>query len=313
MLNREGEAAIHRITDGARLGGFSTGLAPGATAPGDGPWPEDRPPAAVAGGVLYVVVAGALHGYAVPDGDRVLLAELPGPGATAVVATTLRAASGARSGRAAPATPVLLVSLDADGVAAVDGPTAGSGGVRWTAPTEGALATPVVALPERNLAIAAEANGGLSAFRLEDGRRRWRWSLAEGFDHPPLAQGDRLYAATRANTIYAFDAATGAEQWRAGLPGRAAASPLRLAGALIVATRDGWVLELNPQNGMAMGRPRDLGAEVTGAVASRGDASREQGWRARRLLLGLRDGSLATLGPRLGAASPAPSGNVPPR
>ena len=79
---------------------------------------------------------------------------------------------------------------------------------------------------------------------------------------------------------------------------------MRIAGAILVVTRDGLLVEVNAETGARIGRARDLDAEVLGVVRRSGDGAREDGWRDRRLFLGLRDGRLAVLGPRIGGETP---------
>ena len=202
---------------------------------------------------------------------------------------------------AADAPPLLLVSLGSGGVAAVaSAPGTTSGTVRWQAAGAGPVTGPALAFPAERLAFFGDESGDLAAVDLESGRERWRWTLAEGFHHPPLLSRGRLYAATKANSLYCFDAKRGGERWRAALPGRPAAAPLRIAGAILVVTRDGLLVEVNAETGARIGRARDLGAEVLGVVRRLGDGASEDGWRDRRLFLGLRDGRLAVFAPRIG-------------
>ena len=298
VLNERGEVTLRQVVDGVRVGGFSTGLSPDpalVTGAGRGPGP-----ATLAAGVLYWVSAGTLYGYRIPAGNPVLEVVLPAGEPASVVAVPPNAAE---SGGVVP--PLLVVSLGSGGVAAVSSSTGTTAGaVRWHAEGAGPVNGPVLALPDERIAIFGDAGGDLTAVDLETGRQRWRWKLAEGFHHPPLLSRGRLYAATKANSLYCFDAKRGGERWRAALPGRPAAPPLRIAGAILVVTQDGLLVELNAETGARIGRSHDLGAEVVGVVRRRGDAAREDGWRDRRLFLGLRDGRLAVFGPRGGSGAP---------
>lgn len=321
LLDGKGEVALRRISDGVRVGGFSTGFAPdqgslagsvsgpapqwesGSEAepepgwePGSEPGSASGPaPAALVDGVLYFVSAGTLRGFRIPAGNPVLEAELPVGEAASVVAAPVGEASPAES------PPLLLVSLGPGGVAAVDSsPGATGGAVRWQVTGAGPVTGPALVFPAEGLAFFGDEGGDLTAVDLETGAERWRWKLAEGFRHPPLLSRGRLYAATKANSLYCFDAKRGGERWRAALPGRPAAPPLRIAGAILVVTQDGLLVEVNAETGERIGRPRDLDAEVLGVVRRLGDGAREEGWRDRRVFLGLRDGRLAVFGPRIG-------------
>lgn len=325
LLDGSGHVALRRISDGVRVGGFSTGFAPdrgrlaglaSESPPGPrpgsepGPHPEREPEsepgpnrgpasAALADGVLYWVSAGALRGYRIPAGDLVLEAELPEGEASSVVV----GAAGEDSPSDLP--PILLVSLGGGGAAAV-GSTPGTtrGAVRWQVTGAGPVIGPALVFPAEGLVFFGDEGGDLTAVDLETGRERWRWKLAEGFRHPPLLSRGRLYAATKANSLYCFDARRGGERWRAALPGRPAAPPLRIAGAILVVTQDGLLVEVNGETGARIGSPRDLESEILGVVRRVGDGAREEGWRDRRLFLGLRDGRLAVFGPRIGGEAP---------
>ena len=329
LLDASGEVALRRISDGVRVGGFSTGFAPdrGSLGGGTPEWqPASEPPshseshsgsqrgaepgsrtgskggpapAALADGVLYWVSGGTVRGYGIPAGVLVLEAELPEGEATSVVVTSV----GEESPGDLP--PLLLVSLGGGGLAAV-GSTPGTtrGAVRWQVAGAGPVIGPALPFPAEGLAFFGDEGGDLTAVDLETGGERWRWKLAEGFRHPPLLSRGRLYAATKANSLYCFDARRGGERWRAALPGRPAAPPLRIAGAILVVTQDGLLVEVNGETGARIGSPRDLESEVLGVVRRAGDGARDEGWRDRRLFLGLRDGRLAVFGPRIGGEAP---------
>ena len=299
LLGENGDVVVRQRADGARTGGFSTGFAPDRATPAGS---VRRPaPAALASGVLYWVSSGTLRGYRIPAGGLVMETKLPEGEATSVVVAP------APADGAGEVPPLLLVSLGSGGVAAVEAsPGTTSARVRWQVAGAGPVTGPVLPFPEERLAFFGDEGGDLTAVDLESGRERWRWRLAEGFHHPPLLSRGRLYAATKANSLYCFDAKRGGERWRAGLPGRPAAPPLRIAGAIVVVTRDGLLVELNAETGARIGRARDLDAEVVGVVHRLGDGAREDGWRDRRLFLGLRDGRLAVFGPRIGGEDPRP-------
>ncbi len=296
LLGESGDVVLRQLADGARTGGFSTGFPPDRGAAGPVPGPA---PAALAGGVLYWVSSGTLRGYRIPEGNLVLETALPEGEAASLVAAPVAA------GSAGEGPPLLLVSLGSGGVAAVSAsPGTTSGTVRWQAAGAGPVTGPVLPFPAERLAFFGDEGGDLTAVDLESGRERWRWELAEGFHHPPLLSRGRLFAATKANSLYCFDAKRGGQRWRAALPGRPAAAPLRVAGAILVVTRDGLLVEVNAETGARIGRARDLDAEVLGVVRRSGDGAREDGWRDRRLFLGLRDGRLAVFGPRIGGETP---------
>ena len=316
VLDRDGGVTVRRLADGRPL---STLAGPDPEAgKSDEALPTsilDRPTGWFGRGRLLHASGGRLFGRDLPGGAPVfeVLFEDAGGGEGAgeeeeggrplarvlavsfeeITAEGPQSASGRRSGRAA-------VSLGDGGLALLD---AGSGAIRWRREEIGRITHPALLVPERDLLIAGSAEGELHALRLSDGRTRWRHRLYEGFRHPPFASRGRLYAVSEANSVYCFDLGRGGERWRAALPGRPAGAPLRLAGALVVAVRDGLIVELQPEIGSRIGRERRLEAEIVGVVRARGDGPGENGWRRRRLYLGLRDGRLAVLGPRTSLSS----------
>lgn len=314
LLDREGEVEVRAPADGAPGARFTTGaipdrirvplpdpLAPGPPAAASDP---GRTAAGIAGfgprGVFFAA-GDRIHGFSGPGGGRLFETDLAAPangtdaGAPAGVVRAI-----ALAGDPGEPSRLAAVSLGPGGLALLD---AGSGAVRWRRDDLGDLAAAALVLEEESLVVVGSTDGDLSVLRLEDGSTRWRRRLFEGFLHPPLASRGRLYAATDANSLYGYDLARGGERWRAALPGRPAASPLRVAGALFVAIRDGLLVEVNPETGLLMGRARDLGAEIFGVVRHRPDGPGETGWRQRRVYLGLRDGRLLVLRPRVSLGS----------
>lgn len=299
ILDAAGEVTLRRMSDGKWEWGFSTGVPPGDAGSGELGRP---PPAVLAAGALYWVSGGALHGFEVHSGVRLLETPLPAGEAAALVSFPPPLASVRLEGVETRLPYRLLVSLGAGGVEMIAPlPQGGGNPRRWRSEAVGPVEGPGLVLWTERLAVFGNAGGVLHALDLETGRPRWRWRLGEGFHHPPLWNRGRLYAATNANSLYCYDASGGGERWRAALPGRPAAPPLRVAGALLVVTRDGALVEFNAETGAQLGGPYDLDTEVVGVVRRRGDGAREDGWRDRRLFLGLRDGRLAIVGPRTGA------------
>lgn len=298
VLDRAGAISVTRIGDGALLSSVPTGRSPTS---GTGPAVAAMLPS----GTLAWVSGSEVIGFTPRAAEPAFELALPqGMEPLAAVSLPRSEPAGSESRR-----DLVLFSLGDSGVAALATDAGGETSLAWTTGEPGTVLAPALGDPGRDRVLAAGHDGTLWALEMDDGRRRWRWRLGEGFDHPPLLSGERLYAATRANTLYAFDRGGGTERWRTALPGRAAGSPLRVAGAIVIATRDGLLLEVNPVTGLFIGRYRALDAEITGVVASRPDEPSERGWRARRLYLGLRDGRLAILAPRTGAnrvSNPSP-------
>lgn len=333
LLGTDGEVEVRAPADGAPAVRFATGERPGplpgmATAPGTGTAGAVRagfPIGVGAAGVarfgpegLFFASGDRLLGFSAGDGERLFetpLAMSPeagggeeeasgaesdapggGTGAAGVRAVAL-GGPGERTG------PVAAVSLGPGGLALID---AANGALRWRRDDLGDIGAPALVAAEEGLVIAGSREGDLHALRLRDGRTRWRRRLFEGFDRAPFASRGRLYAASEGNSLYCYDLARGGERWRAALPGRPAASPRRVAGALLVAVRDGLLVELNPNTGLVMGRARQLDSEIFGVVRHRPDGPGENGWRQRRVYLGLRDGRLLVLRPRVSLDSGSP-------
>ena len=319
LLGTDGVVEVRAPADGAPAIRFATGERPGplpgiATAPGLGTAPAGAgfPIGVGAAGVarfgpegLFFASGGRLLGFSDGDGERLFetpLAVSAEPGgreddASAGVRAVALGGPGERAG------PVAAVSLGPGGLALID---AGSGALRWRRDDLGDIGAPALVAAEEGLVIVGSREGDLHALRLRDGQTRWRRRLFEGFDRAPFASRGRLYAASEGNSLYCYDLARGGERWRAALPGRPAASPRRVAGALLVAIRDGLLVELNPNTGLVMGRARRLDSEIFGVVRHRPDGPGESGWRQRRVYLGLRDGRLLVLRPRVSLDSGSP-------
>ena len=327
LLGTDGVVEIRAPADGAPAIRFATGERPGplpgiAAAPDLGTAGAGFPIGVGAAGVarfgpegLFFASGDRLLGFSAGDGERLFetpLAVSPGAGedetsADGSDATGGSDAAGVRAvalgGPGERTGPVAAVSLGPGGLALID---AGSGALRWRRDDLGDITAPALVAAEEGLVVAGSREGDLHALRLRDGRTRWRRRLFEGFDRAPFASRGRLYAASEGNSLYCYDLARGGERWRAALPGRPAASPRRVAGALLVAVRDGLLVELNPNTGLVMGRARQLDSEIFGVVRHRPDGPGESGWRQRRVYLGLRDGRLLVLRPRVSLDSGSP-------
>ncbi len=274
LLDETGRIAARRVSDGVRTAERRLTPAP----PAEGP-------VAQAGPFLLFADAGTLVGYRaatgepgftapLPEGEVSKLVVAPGASSTSLVVATLGAGG------------VLFGEVDESGFRE-----------RWRKADIGDVRDSALALPERGMLVVGTLEGSLAAFRLADGGELWTWSLSEGFRQPPHLGERFLFAATEANTLYAFEPGGGSERWRAALPGRPAGGPLGIGARLLVATRDGLVMEFDPRTGVAASGPLDMGAEIVGVVqVATGEA--ESDWKARRLYLGLRDGRLAVLGPQ---------------
>ncbi len=255
--------------------------------------------------LLLTAGPGTLAGYRITTGEPVFQVSLPGERiGTLVVAPREEEAEGS----------LVAVTMGQEGILLG---VAGSAGFReiWRESGVGEIGASVLFVPEREVLFVGSLEGRLSALHLSDGKIAWSWLLSEAFRHPPHAGERFLFAATEANTLYAFELRGGSERWRAALPGRPAGPPLGIGDRVLVTTRDGLVLEFDPRTGLAGGGGQDMEAEIVGIARGAGEESGEESgeapgmgdWKRRRLYLGLRDGRLAVLGPSAAAGEEAAS------
>jgi len=97
--------------------------------------------------------------------------------------------------------------------------------------------------------VIGDDTGELYAFDARTGKIKFPWSTGAAIRNRVLIEDKRMYVATYANTVYAYNASSGDEHWRANLPGRPATAPLRVNKRLMVGTFDGSLVEINPQRG----------------------------------------------------------------
>ncbi len=111
------------------------------------------------------------------------------------------------------------------------------------------------AFADSSLLYMPSLDGRIHALDLAaGGAERWPEGAGGGsgwFWGRPLLQGSVLYAIAVDGTAYAFNATTGAEQWRSQPPDgdEVRAAPIVVAGVLLVATRDGDIRGINASNG----------------------------------------------------------------
>lgn len=126
---------------------------------------------------------------------------------------------------------------------------------------------PVVA---GGVVFAADAAGGIGAFALADGARRWRIRT-----NPPR-EGDAvlgaglgvadgvLYAATGFAELLAIDPASGEIRWRVALPAAARGAPTIAGGRVLVPTIDNALIALSIEDGRRLWTYR---AQATATLA----------------------------------------------
>ena len=190
---------------------------------------------ALHGGVLYVATEkGNLHSLSADSGAAVT-APVP-------VGGRLWAQPNIDGGR------IYLGSID-DSLIAVD---LAGGDTAWTRDI-GSIAGDAFA--DSSMLYVPSLDGRIHALDLAaGGAERWPEDAGGGsswFWGRPLLQGSVLYAIAVDGTAFAFNATTGAEQWRS-LPSdgdEVHAAPIVVAGVLVIATRDGNIRGINANNG----------------------------------------------------------------
>jgi len=240
LLDETGRLSSRSFLDGVETG--ERHLVPASSFHTVGQTPE----------LLLTTGPQTLAGYRIPTGEPVFQISLPGERArTLVVAPREEEAEGS----------LVAVTMGKEGI--LFG-VAGSAGFReiWRESGIGEIGASVLFVPEREMLFVGSLEGRLSALGLADGKIAWSWLLSEAFRHPPHADERFLFAATEANTLYAFELRGGSERWRAALPGRPAGPPFGIGDRVLVATQDGLVLEFDPRTGLVGGGFQAMEAEI---------------------------------------------------
>lgn len=141
---------------------------------------------------------------------------------------------------------VLVVSGADQTLTALDLP---AGALRWTFTGRAGFYAPATFDQDGARVYVGDDTGELYSLDVTDGKVKFRWSTGAAIRSAALIEGKRLYLASWANTLFAFNASTGDEHWRANLPGRPATSPMRVRNRLLVGTYDGVLVEINPARG----------------------------------------------------------------
>lgn len=114
-------------------------------------------------------------------------------------------------------------------------------------------ATPVVA---ENTVYALDSEGLLSAFSLQDGKRKWRESIVPKKNEDDGAVGGglayasgRLFATNGYKYLQALNPATGAQVWRAELPAPVRSAPTVMDDRVYAVTLDNRLAVFNAKDG----------------------------------------------------------------
>ncbi|UCC73157.1 MAG: PQQ-binding-like beta-propeller repeat protein [Gemmatimonadota bacterium] len=161
---------------------------------------------------------------------------------------------------------------------------------------------------------SAAVHGGLvyfgdrsNAFYALDRRtRRERWRVETGADHPwdwghegwdyftssPVVAGDLIVVGSGDGNVYAFDAATGTERWRAPTGGRVRSSPAIADGLAYIGSADGVLYAVDLETGSVRWRFETEGASLNSAEFGfdRRTIQSSPAVAGGRVFLGSRDG-----------------------
>lgn len=113
-------------------------------------------------------------------------------------------------------------------------------------------ATPVVA---ENTVFALDTDGDLTAFNLQDGKKKWRKSVVSKKDDAGAVGGGiayasgRLYVTNGYKTLQALNPANGAQVWRAALPAPARSAPTVMEDRVYAVTLDNRLSVFNANDG----------------------------------------------------------------
>ena len=141
---------------------------------------------------------------------------------------------------------LLVVSGGSQTLTALDLP---AGTLRWTFTGRAGFYAPAAFDKDGARVYVGDDTGELYSLDAVDGKVKFRWPTGAAIRSAVLIEGNRLFLASWANTLFAFNATTGDEHWRANLPGRPATSPMRIRNRLLVGTYDGVLVEINPARG----------------------------------------------------------------
>ena len=128
---------------------------------------------------------------------------------------------------------------------------------------------------------------------LRRGRERWKWRIGGDVAGLPVADDKRIYFASRDNVLRAVDRGSGNLRWKATLPSRPAAGPLRLPDAVMVPLVSSEISGFEPETGKALAPIKaagELGSQPFIRVAVR--------MTSPRLIAVSRDGQLQGFGLR---------------
>ena len=189
---------------------------------------------------------------------------------------------------------LVLISDRSGGLHALE---ASTGNLRWQFQGRGNFEAAATFDPSGERIYLGDTAGFFYAISVQEGKVHYRWATGAAITHPALLEEDRLFVASYANTLFCYRTGNGHELWRANLPGRPAAAPVRSRRRIVVLTLNGQVVEY-----AAGGQP---GAQI---YASPDDVLPHPTFVSQGMALPLRSGRLLLLRTR----QPSPSEAVEP-
>jgi outer membrane protein assembly factor BamB len=122
------------------------------------------------------------------------------------------------------------------------------GTVDWTysAGKSGLVSTPAVA---GDTVFVGGFDSKMHAVDLATGNRKWTYSAKNWVWTEPYVESGRLIFGDFAGYLYAVSTSNGTEEWEINLKkGEIVSTPVLAQGTLVVTTRDGWVVGIDPSS-----------------------------------------------------------------
>ncbi len=135
---------------------------------------------------------------------------------------------------------LLLVSDRSGGLHALDALT---GALRWQFQGRGNFEAQAAFDDAGERFYLGDTAGFLYSISVREGKVHYRWANGAAITHSALLEEDCLFVVSYANTLFSYRPGNGHELWRANLPGRPAAAPVRARRRLVVLTLNGQVAE----------------------------------------------------------------------
>lgn len=164
----------------------------------------------------------------------------------------------------------IVVGADAKAGGGVHAFDLATGRERWRFAIEFGVNGPMAGLGRRAFAYAPR-QGEVVALEVDSGEVRWRVaSKVPGFEGPG-AIGDRVFVGTSDGLLRAIGAATGREEWNAGLGAAITTSVSAFEDSVYAGLADGTIVRVDPGNGAVLGSRKVDETLVPRSVVVRAD------------------------------------------